>query len=86
MELDLTQSGVGTFPQATEALQLVYLFVGRHGAVVAPSHAAQVHLGLESNLHHVSGLRKGHGHGTRGAASQDADQNVRVYRWEEEQK
>lgn len=73
--------GWRTFPEAAEALQLVYLFVGLHGAAVAPSHAAQVHLGLESNLHHVSGLRKGHGHGTRGAAGQDADQNARVCRW-----
>lgn len=71
-----------TFPEAAEALQLVYLFVGLHGAVIAPSHAAQVHLGLESNLHHVCGLCEGHGHGTRGAASQDADQNVWVCRRE----
>lgn len=69
-----------TFPEAAEALQLVYLFVGLHGAVVAPSYAAQVHLGLESNLHHVCGLGEGHGHGTRGAARQDADQNVWVCR------
>lgn len=74
--------GWRTFPEAAEALQLVYLFVGLHGAAVAPSHAAQVHLGLESNFHHVGGLCEGHGHGTRGAAGQDADQNARVCRGE----
>lgn len=73
---------VETFPEAAEALQLVYLPVGLHGAAVAPSNAAQVHLGLESNLHHVSGLCKGHGHGTRSAAGQNADQNARVCRGE----
>lgn len=68
----------GTFPESPETLVLVDVFVGLHGAVVATRHAVQVHLRLEPNLHHVCGLREGHRHGARGAASQDPYQDVGV--------
>lgn len=68
----------GTFPEPADALVLVDVFVGLHGAAVATGHTVQVHLGLEPNLDHVCGLCKGHGHGARGAACQDADQHAGV--------
>lgn len=72
----------GTFPEPTDALVLVDVFVGLHGAIVATGHAVQVHLGLEPNLDHVCGLCKRHGHGACGAACQDADQHAGVCRRE----
>lgn len=60
-----------TFPEAADALVLEDVSVGLHGTAVPTGHPVQVHLGLESNLHHICGLSEGHGHGPRGAASQD---------------
>lgn len=74
---DVSQSNV-TFPESTQALILEDEFVGLHGAVVASSHAIQVHLGLESNLDHIGGLCEGHCHGTCGASGQDTNQYTRV--------
>ena len=72
-----------TFPEPSEALVHEDVFVGLHGAVVAPSHPAQVHLGLEADLHHVGGLGQRHRHGAGGAASQDADHNACIWQGEE---
>lgn len=70
----------GTFPEPTQALVLEDVSVSLHGAAVAAGHSIQIHLGLESNLDHIGGLRKGHRHGTCGAASQDTYQYTRVWR------
>lgn len=77
---EINQWGPGlywlTFPEPADALVVENVFVGLHGARVATSHPGQVDLGLEADLHHVSGLGERHSHGPCGAAGQDTDTNI----------
>lgn len=65
----------GTSPKAPHSLVSGNRLVGVQRAVVPPPAVSQSHLGLETHLHHICRLRKGHGHGSCGAARHEPGDN-----------